>query len=72
MFSANLDTDCQSPSLSILPYTVNFVYKEVDRSSSNIICYIYTPANLDTYGLDLDTQTGELYFKARWLLWQGQ
>ena len=53
-------------------YTVNFVYKEVDSSSSYTMCYIYTPANLDTYGLYLDTQTGELYFKARKLLWQGQ
>ena len=58
-----LGTDCQT-SFSLLPYTVNFVYKVVESPNSTLMCYIYTPANLDSYGLVLDSETDELYFKA--------
>ena len=48
---------------------MNFVYKEIEEHSYTI--YIYTPANLNSYGLVVDFDTEEpgevyeVYFKVR-------
>ena len=44
---------------SILPHTVNFVFQEMGIRTYK--CYIYTPANLCSYGLVVKEE--EVFFK---------
>ena len=53
--------DLTNTFFSLVPCTVNFVFKEIGVKTYK--CYIYTPANLGSYGLVVKKE--EVFFKVQ-------